>query len=70
MESVPLAAALDRVLGESVIPDGRDEGLAAVEANHRAGATVTSVNLGHASSVEEYLDKLDAFGSEVISQYR
>ena len=59
-----------RVLGETVIPDGRDEWLAAVDANHRAGATVTSVNLGHASSVEEYLDKLDAFGSEVISQYR
>ena len=59
-----------RVLGETVIPDGRDEWLAAVEANDRSGATVTSVNVGNTRSVEEYLDKLAAFGSEVISQYR
>ena len=59
-----------RVLGDTVIPDGRDEWLAAVEANHRSGATVTSASLGHTRSAEEYLDKLDAFGSEVISQYR
>ena len=59
-----------RVLGETVIPDGREEWLAAVDANDRAGATVTSASLGHTSSVEEYLEKLDAFGSEVISQYR
>ncbi len=59
-----------RVLGETVIPDGRDEWLAAVEANDRSGATVTSASMGHTRSVQEYLDKLDAFGSEVISQYR
>jgi probable F420-dependent oxidoreductase len=59
-----------RILGETVIPDGRDEWLAAVEANDRSGATVTSVNIGHTRSVEAYLDKLDAFGREVISQYR
>ena len=58
------------MLGETVIPDGREEWLAAVDANDRAGATVTSASLGHTSSVEEYLEKLDAFGSEVISQYR
>ena len=59
-----------RVLGETVIPDGRDEWLAAVEANDRAGATITSASLGHTRSVEEYLEKLERFGSEVISQYR
>ena len=59
-----------RVLGETVIPDGRDEWLAATEANERAGATVTGASLGHTRSVAEYLDKLEAFGSDVISQYR
>ena len=59
-----------RILGDTVIPDGRDEWLAAVEANERAGATITSASLGHTRSVNEYLDKLEAFGSEVISQSR
>ena len=41
-----------------------------MEANDRAGANVTSTSLGHTRSVEEYLDKLERFGSEVIAQSR
>ncbi len=59
-----------RVLGETVIPDGRDAWLAAAEANQRGGATVTSASIGHTRSVEEYLEKLEIFGREVIAAYR
>ncbi|MCH2173411.1 TIGR03619 family F420-dependent LLM class oxidoreductase [Myxococcota bacterium] len=59
-----------RILGQTIIPDGRDQWLKAANANHRAGATVTSVSLGHTRSIQEYLDKLESFGSEVIPQFR
>ena len=53
-----------------LLPDDMERGLAAVEANARAGATVTSASIGHTRSVAEYLDKLGAFGREVIDAYR
>jgi probable F420-dependent oxidoreductase len=59
-----------RVLGETVIPEGAQAWCDVIGANQRAGATVTSVTLGHARTLPEYLDKLAAFGTDVIARFR
>ncbi|MCE2391459.1 MAG: TIGR03619 family F420-dependent LLM class oxidoreductase [Proteobacteria bacterium] len=58
-----------RVLGETVIPEGTREWCDVVEANARGGATVTSVTLGHTPTLSAYLDKLSEFGEEVIGGF-
>jgi probable F420-dependent oxidoreductase len=59
-----------RVLGETIIPDGVDQWCEVVEANGAGGATITSLSPGNTTSLEAYLDKLTLIGSEVIGRYR
>ena len=58
-----------RELGETVIPDGSRQWCDVAEANADAGATVTSVTLGHTPTLSAYLDKLSEFGEEVIARF-
>ena len=59
-----------RELGETRIPDTAQEWLDAVGANREAGATGTSVALGHTKTVDHFLEKLEWFAEEVIAPSR
>ena len=59
-----------RELGETRIPDSADEWLEAVGANRDAGATATSLSLGHTKTVDHFIEKLHWFAEEVIAPSR
>ena len=59
-----------RELGETRIPDSADEWLEAVNDNRDAGATATSISLGHTNTVDHFIEKLHWFAEEVMAPSR
>jgi len=59
-----------RILGETIIPDGVQEWIDVVGANKDAGANVSTVTFGHTTTIQEYLDKIALFVEEVMPKFK